>query len=121
MIMGMDLMTSIGIMVDCQQRCIRWGGTEIPLKTRVTLNNDKILNMLYHAANEPDILQEAEKRQNRILDDYYHKVEVDSFVQELKHLTMDETQIVGKTLKRSNIVWRWTWNAKYQACEVRII
>jgi hypothetical protein len=31
MIMGMDLMTSIGITVDCEQRCIRWGGKEIPL------------------------------------------------------------------------------------------
>jgi hypothetical protein len=34
MIMGMYLMTSIGITVDCEQKCIRWGGTEIPLKTR---------------------------------------------------------------------------------------
>jgi hypothetical protein len=67
-IMGIDLMTSIGISVDCEQRCIRWGGTEIPLKTRNTLNDDEILHMLYHAANEPYILQEAEKRQNRILD-----------------------------------------------------
>jgi antitoxin component of RelBE/YafQ-DinJ toxin-antitoxin module len=59
MIMGMDLMTSIVIMFDCEQRRIRWGGTEIPLKTRATLNNDEILHMLYHAANEPDILQES--------------------------------------------------------------
>jgi hypothetical protein len=59
MIMGMDLMTSIGIKVDCDQRCIRWGGTEIPLKTIATLNNDEILHMLYSAANEPDILQES--------------------------------------------------------------
>jgi hypothetical protein len=66
--MGMDLMTSIGIMVDCEQICIRWGGTEIPLKTRNTLSNDETLHMLYNAANEPDILQEAEKRQSRILD-----------------------------------------------------
>jgi hypothetical protein len=82
MIMGMDLMTSIGITVDCEQRCIRWGGTEIPLKTRNTLSKDEILHMLYNAANEPDILQEAEKRQNRILDADYRKVEVDPFVQE---------------------------------------
>jgi hypothetical protein len=33
MIMGIDLMKSIGITVDCEQRCIRWGGTETPLKT----------------------------------------------------------------------------------------
>jgi hypothetical protein len=90
MIMGMDLMTSIGITEDCDQRCIRWGGTEIPLKSRTTLDNDEILHMLYHAANKPDILQEAEKRHNRILDADYRKVEVDPFVEELKHLTMDE-------------------------------
>jgi hypothetical protein len=90
MIMGMDLMTSIGIKVGCEQRCIRWGGTDVPLKTRATLNNDEIVHMLYHAENEPDILQEAEKRQNRILYADYRKVEVDPFVQELKHLTMDE-------------------------------
>jgi hypothetical protein len=90
---SVDLMTSIGITVDCEQRCIRWRGTEIPLKTGATLNNDEILHMLYHAANEPDILQEAEKRQKCILDDDYHKVERDPFVQELKHLTMDEKKI----------------------------
>jgi hypothetical protein len=55
---------------------------------------------LYHATNEPDILQEAEKRQNRILNADYRKVEVDSFVQELKHLTVDEKQILSKTLKK---------------------
>jgi hypothetical protein len=100
MIMGMDLMTSIGTTVDCEQRCKRWGGTEIPLKTRAILNNDEILHMLYNAANEPDILQEAEKRQNRILDADYRKVEVDPFVEELEHLTKDENQILGKTLKK---------------------
>jgi hypothetical protein len=45
--------------------------------------------MLYNAANEADILQEAEKRQNRILDADYRKVEVYSFIQELEHLTKD--------------------------------
>jgi hypothetical protein len=46
--------------------------------------------MLYHAADEPDILQEAEKRQHRILDADYRKVEVDAYVQELAHLTKYE-------------------------------
>jgi hypothetical protein len=100
MIMGMDLMTSIGNTVDCEKRCIRWGGTEIPLKTRATLNNDEILHiMLYNAANEPDILQEAEKRQSRILDADYRKVEVNPFVQELEHLTKDEKRILVRHSK----------------------
>jgi hypothetical protein len=105
MILGMDMMTSIGITVDCEQRFIRWGGTDIPLKTRATLNNDEILHMLYHVANEPDILQEAEKRQNRILDADYRKVKVYPFVQELKHLTIDEKQILSKTLKKFPILF----------------
>jgi hypothetical protein len=100
MIMGMNLMTSIGITVDCEQICIRWGGTEITLKTRNTLSDDEIWHMLYNAANEPDILQEAEKRHNHILDSDYRKVEVDPFVQELRHLTEDEKQVLGKTLKK---------------------
>jgi hypothetical protein len=68
MIIGMDLTTSIGITVYCEQRCIRWGGTEIPLETSNALSDDEILHMLYNTANESDIHQEAEKRQNRILD-----------------------------------------------------
>jgi hypothetical protein len=56
--------------------------------------------MLYQAANEPYILQEAEKRQHRIFDSDYCKVEVDPLVEELRHLTMDEKQILGQTLKK---------------------
>jgi hypothetical protein len=101
MIIGMDLATSIGITVDCEQRCIIWVGTKIPPKTRNTLSDDEILHMLYYnAANEPEILQEAEKRQTHILDADYCKVEVDHFVQELEHLTEDEKQTLGKTLKK---------------------
>jgi hypothetical protein len=62
MIMGMDLIISIGITLDCEQRCVRWGGTEIPLKTRTTSNDNEILHMLYHSANEPDMLTTAKLR-----------------------------------------------------------
>jgi hypothetical protein len=116
-IMGMDLMTSIGITVNCEQRCIRWGGTKIPLKTRATLNYNESLHMLYHAADKPDILQEAENSQNRILDADYRKGEVDPYVQELAHLTKAGKKELGET---PNIVWRWTWKVKYQTCKVRI-
>jgi hypothetical protein len=104
MTMRMDSMKSIGITVECEQRCIRWVGTEIPLNNRATLNDDEILHMLYHAANKPDILQEAEKRQNRILDADCRKVEVDPYVQELAHLTKEEKKSIGcNTQKVPNI------------------
>jgi hypothetical protein len=68
-------------------------------KTRNTVSDDEILHMVYNAANKPDILQESEKRQNRIVDTDYHKVEVDHFVQELEHLTEDEKKL-GNTPKK---------------------
>jgi hypothetical protein len=37
---------------------------------------------------------------NRIQDADYRKVEVDPFVQELEHLTKDEKQTLGRTLKK---------------------
>jgi hypothetical protein len=92
MITGMDLMTSIHITVDCEKRCIRctrWGGTEIPLTTRNTLFDTNILHNVQNISI-----------QNRILDADYHKIEVDPFVQELAHLTKDEKQVLGKTLKK---------------------
>jgi hypothetical protein len=97
MIMGMDLMTSIGTTVDCEQICIIWGETEIPLKMRNASSDNNILHVLYHAENEPDTLQEAEKRQNHILDADYRKFEVDPFVQELAHLTEDEKHVEVNT------------------------
>jgi hypothetical protein len=67
------------------------------LKTRTTLNENEILHMVYYAADEPDILQEAENRQNRILNADYRKVEVDPYVQKLIHLKKDEKQVLGET------------------------
>jgi hypothetical protein len=61
--------------------------------------------MLYHASNEPDVLKEAEKRQNRILDADFRKVEVDPSVEELRHFTMDEKQTLGNTLKKILILF----------------
>jgi hypothetical protein len=52
-------MKSIGIAVDFEQICIRWGGTDIPLQTINTLLDNEILHMLYNVANAPDILHEA--------------------------------------------------------------
>jgi hypothetical protein len=54
--------TSIGITVDCEHRCIRWGGTEIPLKIRNTLNNDEILHMLYIMQQMNQVFCKKQKR-----------------------------------------------------------
>jgi hypothetical protein len=40
------------------------------------------------------------KKKHRILDADYRKVEVNPYVQELAHLTKDEKQALGETLKK---------------------
>jgi hypothetical protein len=114
MIIGMDMMTSIGITVDCEQKCIRWGGTEIPLKTKEILSDKELMHMLYQATWTPDVLQEAESRQNRILDADYSKIEVDPYVQELSHLSEREKEVLAKTLKKfPTLFGGGTWNVKH--------
>ena len=101
-IIGMDLMTEIGIVVDTEAKTIRWDGASTPLKTRGTLQSTETLNMLYHTAinrNSTPVLAEAEKRQNRILDADYSQVQLDEFVRELKHLTIEEQTMLLKVLK----------------------
>jgi hypothetical protein len=44
--------------------------------------------------------KKQKREKNRIPDADYRKVEVDPFVQELTHLTEDEKQVLGKTLKK---------------------
>jgi hypothetical protein len=51
-------------------------------------------------AVSPDILQEAEARQERILDADYSKVDIDEHVNSLSHLTKEQKDILTKTLKK---------------------
>jgi hypothetical protein len=66
MIMGMELMKYIGIKVDCEQRCIRWGGTYIPLKTRNTLSDNEILHMLYYILQKMNQISCKKQKRERI-------------------------------------------------------
>jgi hypothetical protein len=56
------------------------------------------------------------KRQTLILDADYRKVKVDPYVQELAHLTKDERQVLGETLKKFPTLF--TWNVKYPTCKL---
>jgi hypothetical protein len=58
------------------------------------------MNMLYIMSGEPSITKEEEERHERILDADYTKVEVDIYVQELKHLSKDEKHKLAQNLKQ---------------------
>jgi len=98
MILGMDLMTEIGIMVDTEAKCIRWEGNIAPLKHKGDLSDKNTLNTVYHMSVEPPILQQAEERQNRILDANYSKVDINEYVDNLRHLNTQEKRLLKETL-----------------------
>jgi hypothetical protein len=101
MIMGMDLMTSIGITVYCEQRCIRWGGTDIPLKRKNTFYLIMKFCTCYIECSKltryPAISRKETESHPRWR---LRKVEVDPFVQELEQLTEYGKHTLGKTLKK---------------------
>jgi hypothetical protein len=90
MIIGMDLMTTIGIFVNTRDRTIEWEGHVIPLKEHVELQNREHVNLLYHTVNAPLVILEAEEWQSRILDANYDAVNIREYVKEIKHLSNDE-------------------------------
>ena len=67
MIIGMDLMTTIGIMVDTKEKVIKWEGHMTPLKAHGDLQDQEHCNML-HDLYAASVLDEAEERQSKILE-----------------------------------------------------
>jgi hypothetical protein len=99
-IIGMDLMTDVGIYIDTKDKVIRWEGSETPLKNRSTLSDPTVRNQLYHMATAPDILQDAESRQSRVLDANYSAVDIDEHVNGLDHLAPEQKEQLVAMLKR---------------------
>jgi hypothetical protein len=99
MIIGMDLMTMIGIFVNTRDRTVEWEGHAIPLKERGELQNCEHVNFLYHMVNAPSMILEAEERQLRILDANYDAVDIREYVKEIKHLSNDERSALYQILE----------------------
>ena len=77
MILGMDLMTEIGIYVNTDDKIVVWKDRTIPLKERGALQDSNDVQQLYHMAVTPPVIQRAEERQRTILDADYSQVDID--------------------------------------------
>jgi transposase InsO family protein len=100
MIIGMDLMTEIGIMVDTQDKCVKWETYATPLKQRGELHSTESVQMLYHMTQEVEVLQQAENRHSRIIDSDYSATDLNEFCKELAHLSLEEQQMLKRTLSK---------------------
>ena len=72
-----------------------------------------MLEMMYFAAGEPQVVLEAEDRHAKILDADYSKVNMDEYVHELSHLTPEQIDLLRSNLKEvTHPIWRWAGNIK---------
>jgi hypothetical protein len=106
MIIGMDLLCELGVVVDTEEKVLRWEGNETPLCNRGVLSDQETVNAIYAYTQDPTILQEAEDRQKRILDADYSAVEIDEYIAELTHLSPAEKSELKNVLERHPSLFR---------------
>ena len=90
MIIGDDLMTELGLDLCFSTKEIKWGEESIPMKNRGVLTDRKATKILYHMLIQPPSIMEAEERHKRILDADYSQVDLDEYLNNIKHLQEDE-------------------------------
>ena len=99
-IIGTDLMTSLGLDISFSTNTIMWEDIALPMKQRGTVHNHDSVQYLYQASLDTEVLKEAEDRQKRILDANYAAVDIDEYLSSLPHLTTSEKDLLSKTLHK---------------------
>ena len=72
MIIGRDLMKSLGLIIDFNHEVLCWDDVTIPMN-RTKINNRKEFNENFQLATEPRTVQKATERVTKILDAHYEK------------------------------------------------
>ena len=93
MIIGMDLMSELGIDILNSTHTIKWDEAEIPLRPR-----DSTLEDSYFIA-EPEAVTQATARLTQILDAKYEKADLKQVVKDVPELTAQEKSQLLKLLK----------------------
>ena len=103
-IIGMDLMTELGIYINTETKEIQWKGLSTPLVSRGTLQEPSVMNSIYHmAVNET--VAEAEERQGRILDANYDKIDIEEHIHTLSHLNREEQDQLCELLEQYPVLF----------------
>jgi hypothetical protein len=90
MIIGTDFLEKLGIDKCFSDKYLRWEGTEIAMQYKNTITDRNTIQLVYHLAIEPQILQEAEEWHNRIMDADYSAVNAPEYLNQLTHLNNDQ-------------------------------
>jgi hypothetical protein len=90
MIIGTDLMTALGIVINFSTNKMSWEGVDIPMRPKNQITDQLVATAIYHMKMDAPIIQKAEKRQQAILDAEYKATNVAEYTQSLKHLTPEQ-------------------------------
>jgi hypothetical protein len=104
-ILGMDIMTKIGLSVDTAEKCITWEHTSTPLKRRGVIQNRYLWHHTYALSVAAPVIQEDEERQSRILDADYSKIDIAQHVSELDHLNSEEKRVLTEMLNQFPVLF----------------
>ena len=92
MIIGTDLMATLGIDLKYSTNSIIWDDVEIPMKSLDDVRSDTIMTCLYNYCYESNAVQDATNRVQRILDAKYEKADLDEVVSKAQHLNRQERE-----------------------------
>ena len=91
MIIGLDLMSELGIIINCRKKVIDWEDIQIPMTTNQTQFTDrKQLKALLLSTEEPISTSDEKSRTIKILDAKYEAANLDELVSESTNLDVDQ-------------------------------
>ena len=82
-IIGNDLLWNMGVNILSKEQQIKWNEDKVPLKSIGAVHDRDMCSMLYSMHTDSPLLQEAEERQNKMLDCNYSKMDIDAIVSSL--------------------------------------
>ena len=100
MIIGSDLLSELGIILDYSDAVITWEHVTVPMKNYGFFRDRTNLEKLYEINKIDGILQSAEHRQMVILDADYTRVDIPQYVHEIPHLTTNEKEQLIQVLNQ---------------------
>ena len=116
LLLGTDMCQELGIIIDYKDSVVHWDNATVPLVDRDTFRTDiPLYEHMYHQTAESESAQSATARMTRILDNDYHRADLEAVVQKCTHLTKNEQLQLLRVLRKHEPLFDGTlgkWNVE---------
>ena len=101
MLLGGDLCTELGLLIDYNDNKVHWDNTDTPMVDRdVFRRNNVLFHELYENTFDSEPVKQATSRMTKILDNTYHKANLLEIVDKCQHLTLNERKQLYEVLRK---------------------